>query len=69
MAALSHPPPLPQGLSEPLGALVSLLLLQPFFTLERLHYLLAFVGGVMVSAPGGGGGGEGRALGVRRCGP
>lgn len=37
------------GLSEPLGALVSLLLLQPFFTMERLHYLLAFVGGVMLA--------------------
>ncbi|KAG2485956.1 hypothetical protein HYH03_015399 [Edaphochlamys debaryana] len=37
------------GLSEPLGALLSLVLLRPFFSLERLHYLLAFVGGVMLA--------------------
>ncbi|GIM05518.1 hypothetical protein Vretimale_9986 [Volvox reticuliferus] len=40
------------GLSEPFGALLSLLLLQPFFTQERLHYLLAFVGGVMLAVCG-----------------
>eukprot|EP00198_Chlamydomonas_reinhardtii_P005322 XP_001694658.1 ZIP family transporter [Chlamydomonas reinhardtii] len=40
------------GLSEPLGALLSLLLLQPFFTQERLHYLLAFTGGVMLAVCG-----------------
>ncbi|GLC41976.1 hypothetical protein PLESTM_001272600 [Pleodorina starrii] len=40
------------GLSEPVGALLSLLLMQPFFTQERLHYLLAFVGGVMLAVCG-----------------
>ncbi|KXZ54222.1 hypothetical protein GPECTOR_5g314 [Gonium pectorale] len=37
------------GLSEPAGALLSLLLLQPFFTPERLQYMLAFVGGIMLA--------------------
>ncbi|GLI62396.1 hypothetical protein VaNZ11_005013 [Volvox africanus] len=40
------------GLSEPFGALLALLLLQPFFTQERLHYLLAFVGGIMLAVCG-----------------
>ena len=35
-------------MSEPLGALMALVLLHSFFTPDRLHYLLAFVGGVMV---------------------
>lgn len=37
-----------QGLSEPLGALMALLLIKPFLTPMRLQYMLAFVGGVMV---------------------
>ncbi len=38
-----------QGLSEPLGALMALLSIRPFLTPMRLQYMLAFVGGVMVS--------------------
>lgn len=38
-----------QGLSEPLGALIALLLVKPFITEEPLHYILAFVGGIMMS--------------------
>lgn len=38
-----------QGLSEPLGALVSMLLLRPFLDAERLQYVLAGTGGLMVS--------------------
>lgn len=38
------------GLSEPLGALVALFVFKPFVdTLEQLDYVLAFVGGVMLS--------------------
>ncbi len=38
------------GLSEPLGALVALLLVKPFVThVSQLDYLLAFVGGVMLA--------------------
>ena len=37
-----------QGLSEPVGALVALLLVKPFLTEGFVHYLLAFVGGIMV---------------------
>ncbi|GAX81348.1 hypothetical protein CEUSTIGMA_g8779.t1 [Chlamydomonas eustigma] len=37
------------GLSEPLGALLSLLLLHPFLTPERLQYLLAGTGGLMLA--------------------
>ncbi|GAB4823011.1 hypothetical protein N2152v2_010057 [Parachlorella kessleri] len=35
------------GLSEPVGALAALLVVRPFLTEERLHYILAFVGGIM----------------------
>ena len=38
-----------QGLSEPFGALMALLSIRPFLTPMRLQYMLAFVGGVMVS--------------------
>lgn len=38
-----------QGLSEPLGALLALLLVKPFISEEPLHYILAFVGGIMLS--------------------
>ena len=37
------------GLSEPLGALLALLLVKPFLTEERLHYILGFVGGLMAA--------------------
>ena len=37
-----------QGLSEPVGALVALLLVKPFLNENVVHYLLAFVGGIMV---------------------
>ncbi len=38
------------GLSEPVGALIALLLVKPFVSsLQMLHYLLAFVGGVMLA--------------------
>lgn len=37
------------GLSEPLGALLALLSMKPFFTEETLQYLLAFVGGIMAA--------------------
>mmetsp|Transcript_270 Transcript_270/g.695 ORF Transcript_270/g.695 Transcript_270/m.695 type:complete len:299 (-) Transcript_270:336-1232(-) len=37
------------GLSEPLGALLALLLLYPFLNLERLQYMLAGTGGLMVA--------------------
>ncbi|KAL3152332.1 hypothetical protein ABBQ32_001396 [Trebouxia sp. C0010 RCD-2024] len=37
------------GLSEPFGALMALLSIRPFLTPMRLQYMLAFVGGVMVS--------------------
>jgi ZIP family zinc transporter len=37
------------GLSEPLGALLALLLVKPFLTAARLQYLLSFVGGVMAA--------------------
>eukprot|EP00294_Goniomonas_avonlea_P006391 CAMPEP_0114543368 /NCGR_PEP_ID=MMETSP0114-20121206/2317_1 /TAXON_ID=31324 /ORGANISM="Goniomonas sp, Strain m" /LENGTH=243 /DNA_ID=CAMNT_0001727699 /DNA_START=75 /DNA_END=806 /DNA_ORIENTATION=- len=36
------------GMSEPLGALLSLLLLQPLLTPERVNYALSFVGGIMI---------------------
>lgn len=38
-----------QGLSEPLGALIALVLVEPFISEEPLHYILAFVGGIMLS--------------------
>ena len=41
-----------QGLSEPLGALIALLLVKPFISEEPLHYILAFVGGIMLSVCG-----------------
>jgi ZIP family zinc transporter len=37
------------GLSEPLGALLALLLVKPFLTQSRLHYILGFVGGLMAA--------------------
>jgi zinc transporter ZupT len=37
-----------QGLSEPFGALLALILLHPFLKTERLQYLLAGTGGLMV---------------------
>lgn len=37
------------GLSEPFGALIALLVIYPFLTPLRLHLLLGFVGGIMVS--------------------
>ena len=42
------------GLSEPLGALLALLFVRPFLTEERLNYILAFVGGIMVRGRGRG---------------
>ena len=41
-----------QGLSEPVGALVALLIVKPFLNEDVVHYLLAFVGGIMVRLPG-----------------
>ena len=38
-----------QGLSEPVGALIALLFVKPFLTPNLLQYMLAFVGGIMVS--------------------
>ena len=40
-----------QGLSEPVGALLALLFIKPFLTPLLLHYMLAFVGGIMVRNP------------------
>lgn len=37
------------GLSEPIGALLTLLVLQNIITQERIDYALAFVGGVMMA--------------------
>ncbi|KAJ9516065.1 hypothetical protein QJQ45_024505, partial [Haematococcus lacustris] len=37
------------GLSEPLGAVLALLVLHPFITPDRLSYLLAAVGGLMLA--------------------
>ena len=37
-----------QGLSEPVGALLAVVAVKPFITEEPLHYILAFVGGIMV---------------------
>jgi ZIP family zinc transporter len=37
------------GLSEPVGALLALLLVKPFLTEARLHYILGFVGGLMAA--------------------
>lgn len=48
-----------QGLSEPLGAFLALATLRPFITEDRLHYLLAFVGGIMVRRGATRGGGQG----------
>ena len=39
-----------QGLSEPLGALIALLFVNPLLTPLLLHFMLAFVGGIMVRA-------------------
>jgi hypothetical protein len=38
-----------QGLSEPIGALVALVAVKPFISEEPLHYILAFVGGIMLA--------------------
>lgn len=38
-----------QGLSEPLGALIALIAVKPFISEEPLHYILAFVGGIMLA--------------------
>eukprot|EP00802_Teleaulax_amphioxeia_P012525 Tamp_12568.p1 GENE.Tamp_12568~~Tamp_12568.p1 ORF type:complete len:309 (-),score=74.59 Tamp_12568:872-1771(-) len=40
---------LASGLSEPVGALLTLLVLQNIITQERISYALAFVGGVMMA--------------------
>ena len=37
------------GLSEPAGALIALLLGRPLLTQDRIHYVLAFVGGIMAA--------------------
>lgn len=37
------------GLSEPVGALLALLFVKPFLTEATLHYILAFVGGIMMA--------------------
>ena len=37
------------GLSEPVGALLALLLVKPFLTAARLNYILGFVGGLMAA--------------------
>eukprot|EP01025_Chloroclados_australasicus_P058655 TRINITY_DN7389_c0_g2_i2.p2 TRINITY_DN7389_c0_g2~~TRINITY_DN7389_c0_g2_i2.p2 ORF type:complete len:182 (+),score=30.48 TRINITY_DN7389_c0_g2_i2:43-546(+) len=37
------------GLSEPVGALIALLFVRPFLSEEWLHYVLAFVGGIMTA--------------------
>lgn len=52
-ARLSEAEGLPpaQGLSEPLGALIALVAVKPFVSEEPLHYVLAFVGGIMVRLP------------------
>lgn len=38
-----------QGLSEPVGALLALLVVKPFLTPRLVHLMLAFVGGIMAS--------------------
>jgi len=38
-----------QGLSEPIGALIALVAVKPFISEEPLHYILAFVGGIMLA--------------------
>ena len=40
-----------QGLSEPLGALIALLIVRPFLSQTLVHLMLAFVGGIMVGLP------------------
>lgn len=41
-----------QGLSEPVGALIALLVVRPTESSTMLNqYMLAFVGGIMVSLP------------------
>ncbi|KAK9901626.1 hypothetical protein WJX75_005604 [Coccomyxa subellipsoidea] len=40
------------GLSEPVGALIALLFVKPFLTPNLLQYMLAFVGGIMISVCG-----------------
>jgi ZIP family zinc transporter len=37
------------GLSEPLGALLALVVVKPVLTPDLLHYILAFVGGIMAA--------------------
>lgn len=37
------------GLSEPLGALLALLFVKPFLTMERLHLTMAFMGALLVT--------------------
>lgn len=40
------------GLSEPLGALLALVVIRPFLTEQRLQYVLAVVGGIMIAVCG-----------------
>jgi len=40
------------GLSEPLGALLALVAIRPFLTEQRLQYVLAVVGGIMIAVCG-----------------
>merc|ERR1712130_218013 len=40
---------LASGLSEPIGALIALVAVKPFITEEPLHYILVFVGGIMLA--------------------
>jgi len=40
---------LASGLSEPIGALIALVAVKPFISEEPLHYILAFVGGIMLA--------------------
>lgn len=37
------------GLSEPLGAVIALMAAKPMLSPEGLHYILAFVGGIMAA--------------------
>ncbi len=38
-----------QGLSEPVGAMLALFVVRPFLSEALLHFILAFVGGIMVT--------------------
>lgn len=59
------------GLSEPLGALAALLLVKPFLTEARLHYILVRGGvrAVLRACLGSGGGGERAAVRTSTPGP